>query len=69
MLHRRTHQELVYVHACVHSNAPPKVVVKGLLSTTSRGMIAEELGKVLCTHTPVSRDFTVFTSKADATAP
>jgi len=41
------HQELVDVHACVHRDAPAKVVIEGLFSATSRRMVAEELGQVL----------------------
>jgi hypothetical protein len=35
------------VHACVHRDAPAKVVIEGLFSATSRRMVAEELGQVL----------------------
>ena len=35
-----THQELVYVHACIDGDLPSKVIVDLLFSTGSRGMIA-----------------------------
>ena len=46
-IRRAPHQGLVYVHASIHCNAAPKVVSKGLLSVTSRRVIAKQLREFL----------------------